>query len=733
MSLTPRFRKLFPLYLGLLTLFSVSLPHAIAQPGAARCTPGEGGQCYALLVGVSEYPNLSARYRLNGPKHDIELIHGLLRKRGFSEENITVLADGVEGSAALPERAAILAAMSKLANTQPNDFVYLHFSGHGSQQLNQPDDDPEDDNLDEVIVPRDVSAWNDEGAMPNAIVDDELRKAITAIRKNGTFVWAVFDSCQSGTVTRALRTDEQDRIIPLPDAIRARAGETTRGSASLEVATDAEEAGLGKWVAFYAAQSTEPTPELFLPKGNRENKYGLFTYTLRQVLELNPTMTYRQAAQQVLQSYAASNRYLPTPLFEGNGLDTSVFGIRDASKIQQWPLQKSGGKLTINAGQLHQLGEGSILAVLADATQPDEAALGYVEIIKADVLESQLKPVAFNEKPATEPPDHSYIRLIQPQISLALTVARPPDNPKEVYPAEPDRTFTAREQRLLAAVKSVEQQSGQTRQVLINWVAPEEAADVRLLVRDEQLWYLPPSSELDPHDQSKRDLTVSGQADDEALITQIQDNLARSAKASNLIRLVGVLSKTELQEKLVITATIERGQSGDIETFELTQRPELHHNDIVRFNVNNTSNQAIDLTALFINSKFGIDAMYPYLPAGETPRITAGGEIEFGLRVLTHDENTGAVDTVGVEHILFIAQAAKPETFSQGFGFLAQKVVTATRGPVNSLDNLLIDAGFGVPEDEMGTRNAAILSKPTLDQATMKLVSWRTMHTQESE
>ena len=722
-----------PLCLGMLMLVSVSLPLAIAQPGEARCTPGAGGQCYALLVGVSEYPNLSARFRLNGPKHDIELIRDLLRKRGFSEENIIVLADDVEGSAALPERAAILAAMGKLADTQPNDFVYLHFSSHGSQQLNQPDDDPEDDNLDEVIVPRDVSAWNDEGTMPNAIIDDELREAITAIRKNGTFVWAVFDSCNSGTVTRALNTDEQDRIIPLSDAIRAKAGETTRGSASLEVGTDAEEAGLGKWVAFYAAQSTEPTPELFLPKGNRKKKYGLFTYTLRQALELNPTMTYRQAAQQILQSYAASNRYLPTPLFEGNGLDASVFGIRDASKIQQWPLQKTGSKLTINAGQLHQLGEGSILAVLADATQPDEAALGYVEIIKADVLESRLKPVAFNEKPATQPPDHSYIRLIQPQISLALTVARPPDDPRQVYLKEPDRTFTAREQRLLAAVKSVEQQSGQTRQVLINWVAPEEAAEVRLLVRDEQLWYLPPSSELDPQDQSNRDLTVSGQADDETLIQQIQENLVRSAKASNLIRLVGLLSKTALQEKLVITATIERGQSGDIETFELTQRPELHHNDIVRFNVKNTSNQAIDLTALFINSKFGIDAMYPYLPAGETPRITAGGEIEFGLRILTHDESTGAPDTVGVEHILFIAQAAKPQTPPADFSFLAQNEVTATRGPVNSLDNLLIDAGFGVPEDEMGTRNAALLTKPTLDQATMKLVSWRTLHKKEPQ
>ena len=45
----------------------------------------------ALLVGVSEYPGLPEQAQLKGPRNDVERLGGLLRRRGFADENVTVL------------------------------------------------------------------------------------------------------------------------------------------------------------------------------------------------------------------------------------------------------------------------------------------------------------------------------------------------------------------------------------------------------------------------------------------------------------------------------------------------------------------------------------------------------------------------------------------------------------------------------------------------------------------
>ena len=50
---------------------------------------------------------------------------------------------------------------------------------------------------------RDIGRWDGEaGQVPNAITDNELGAAIGRIRAKGAFVWAVFDNCHSGTITR---------------------------------------------------------------------------------------------------------------------------------------------------------------------------------------------------------------------------------------------------------------------------------------------------------------------------------------------------------------------------------------------------------------------------------------------------------------------------------------------------------------------------------------------------
>ncbi|NJS39269.1 MAG: caspase family protein [Rhodobacteraceae bacterium] len=184
---------------------------------------------HALLIGANRYQNLEERWWLKGPANDVALVAGYLTTSApvpFDAANVTILTDGDAGHTA-PTLAAIRSAFADLtAQVQPGDFVYLHFSGHGTQA---PALDPasELDGLDELFLPVDIGPWSDGvGAVENALVDDEIGTLIDGLRANGANVWAVFDSCHSGTATRSLDGTADVRTRQLPPQVwdRSRRG-----------------------------------------------------------------------------------------------------------------------------------------------------------------------------------------------------------------------------------------------------------------------------------------------------------------------------------------------------------------------------------------------------------------------------------------------------------------------------------------------------------------------------
>jgi len=160
------------------------------------CAPAHA-ELRALLVGVSSYPTLPERYRLEGPRNDVQRMRQVLRQRGFAADRIETLADGVPGAAS-PTRINILGALARMAEVvQPGDTVFVHFAGHGSQQ---PADRGtaagrnESNGLHETFLPLDVGRWDGTAhTVTNAIVNFELRAAIDRITDRGAFVWGVFD------------------------------------------------------------------------------------------------------------------------------------------------------------------------------------------------------------------------------------------------------------------------------------------------------------------------------------------------------------------------------------------------------------------------------------------------------------------------------------------------------------------------------------------------------------
>lgn len=165
-----------------------------AQPSTVDASAGTKR---ALLIGINKY---KAVPKLQGSLNDIETMRQILLTRwGFADKNIVVLTDEAA------TRDGMLAALDQLAKVAgPNDTVYFHYSGHGSQVDDLNGDEP-DDHLDETLVPQD-------GRTPGIrdITDDELDAIFARMAAKNAFI--VLDSCHSGTATRSL--DIRTRSIP---------------------------------------------------------------------------------------------------------------------------------------------------------------------------------------------------------------------------------------------------------------------------------------------------------------------------------------------------------------------------------------------------------------------------------------------------------------------------------------------------------------------------------------
>ncbi len=174
-----------------------------AQPMGTEGTDSSSSVRRALLIGINKYQILP---RLRGSINDIETMRQILITRwGFSEERISMVTDEAA------TRAGILAALDQLVKeTGPQDIVYVHYSGHGSQ-VQDLNGDEEDDGLDETIVPQDGRT----GEILD-ITDDELDEIFARLRARSALI--VLDSCHSGTATRSV--DIRTRSVPLDTRIK---------------------------------------------------------------------------------------------------------------------------------------------------------------------------------------------------------------------------------------------------------------------------------------------------------------------------------------------------------------------------------------------------------------------------------------------------------------------------------------------------------------------------------
>ena len=145
---------------------------------------------FALLIGIN-YEN-DEDSQLNGCINDItEMKQTLMTKYDFQSENCFVLSDHHKQ----PTKQNIINSffdILTLINNEEECLVYIHYSGHGSQQIDTNND--EKDGYDEILVPIDCDI---NGFIPDDFIYEQFVKKI-----NNSLCKLIFvmDCCHSGSI-----------------------------------------------------------------------------------------------------------------------------------------------------------------------------------------------------------------------------------------------------------------------------------------------------------------------------------------------------------------------------------------------------------------------------------------------------------------------------------------------------------------------------------------------------
>lgn len=688
-------------------------------------------QTYALLVGCTRYPYLSG-FDLVGPANDVALTKQLLTSRfGLDEENITTLVGWPEDASSRPTRANIERELQRLASeASSGDQVVILLGGHGSQQPNAEDPgDPEPDGFDELFLPADVQAWDgSRGQVENAIRDDEVKEWLGTIRDRGAFVWVIFDSCHSGTMTRGLPEDlELERRVPVealvPEQALAGLGvSTTRGGSLSEediLGLDPTDGGL---VAMYAAQPHELTPEMPLPT-RRDERYGLFSYTLNRILrQATSPLTYRELVERVNAHYRSLGRSSPTPLIEGGDLDREVLGL---TSMPQPPSMLVSGKseagYEIAAGSLQGLTPETILSVYPTADAPNsEQAIGHLRVTTVRALESIAVPVAFDGLPAptdSELAVDSRCRIAlldfgELRLRAAVQTQEGPETdalttwPRGDGPQILERAFAAMEAQPGTVVERV----GNPQDA--DWFV--RLIGNRVLLIPAAGWSRGSSDEAAPAAFSL------GAPDSSELDTRVSDALQSIARATHILGMAtdpGQASAVDVQIDLVRFQD-DTDRTGEVVPYGPHGR-RLAVGDRVAFRLSNPTSQTIDASLLFIDSSYGIQTVIPRPGTVADNRLPPGGTIQSEILTVTSA-------TLGQEQVIAIAVQSPIMGPAIDFArFLTQPSLEQARDRApdvasSPLGRLLQNAVFG----EGAVRGIA---PAALESYSIRLLDWRTV------
>ena len=635
----------------------------------------------ALLVGVSELVNQPQALWLQAPRNDVMLMRDALLKQGFGAPDIAVLADGVPG-AALPESQAIHEALARLlAQSASGDFVLLYFSGHGTRLRDVAKRYQEPDGLSENFLARDVrGTLGADAALSGDLRDVDFDAWIQAFLAKNVFVASVFDTCSANSMTRGTGDAPATVEGPADDEVRWRGLRTTQlmGGAStarsLSPPATGDAVPRARYVALFASESHQITPELRLPRKARSARpQGLLTWAVVESLARKPA-TWRDLFDGVLALYPPvidelaqrfPTRELPSPVAEGN-LDAPLFANSGApaSTRPVWGAQRSGDSLAVKAGLLDGLApqqEVRVLATLDDGTvRRAPAAIAQIKLGGAWLA----VPAALKDLPGSA--FWSVTPIAEPAATALRVRADKPlpaglslDYPAAIRLADDPASADVRWADLGPAGHRLEALAPVFGTAASTVVVPDVAALRRRLQALAQLKWL---AQLQAH-------AKGGQLDgfDAALEVWSADRLLRSVPVAEAASVLPAL-------------------------------PALRTGERVRLNVRNTSGRSLDLVITGIDARGALQAVYPD-GAGETNRFKRGTPEQPAVKRF----DLPWLDTAGEARLLVMAVPAAPHSAPRLFG-----VATAAQADVSE-----VRVRGGQPPADSGERQvfAALLRR----------------------
>jgi hypothetical protein len=586
------------------------------KPGQTKTDTPPGGQPAggrALLVGVTKYDNLPESKQLRGPANDVHLLRAVLQDRyHFRSDRIVSLTEAEGKSMLRPTRENIEREFGRLAEeAREGDQVVVLLAGHGSQEPEDPHDpdEPEDDGLDEIFLPADVGKWTGAtGNVAGAIKDNTVGKWLRKITDKGAYVWAIFDCCCSGTMTRGV---EDVRELP-PDVLGLREQDLARARQAAAQRAIRTRGGLSSaedpfvpsrlsdnLVALYACRSTERTVECQQPPGSQEY-YGLLIYTLAGVLtrssELKAPLTYRELVTQIQAEYAGRLQGSPTPLVEGRGQNRVVLGTAEIAP-PPLVLAKTGEVYTVNAGDLYGLTPGTILAVESRGGFGEKPKLlGYVMVQSTGPFDATVEPCRYEgSEPVKDLVPFSPCRPVFIDYGLErLKLA--------ILSSTADESARG---NLLRAVQPLAAGRGGLVELVNNpsdavWIIRVDKGHVGLVEASGSRVAFPLPS-----------------ADNPALVDALRQSLERVHRARNLVRLASRFDRERERGVLAVDVGVEvLRHKNPADPGDVYPEPPggwiFRPGDLISFRVTNKSKALrVDVTLLIVGSDLAIGSFYP--------------------------------------------------------------------------------------------------------------------------
>lgn len=321
----------------------------LIQPASAQTTR-------AVFVGIDSYQystakNPRATFKdLRGAVADTIRFKNVLREKYLLELDST--PQGQCPTAGHPvsitllntcaTRAAIIAALNEtIDRSGPNDTLLFYFAGHGSQYADQ--EYTQSSGYNGTILPTD--ARDPLAEAEGDILDKELRRIKERAVAKGIYFVSIFDSCNSGTGTRAGAVGQSRNVPPL----KPRPPERPSGPEPVGP-------GGGYWVHLAAAQDGEQA----LETGAIGKREGVFTTALIDTMREIPAATFGDIMREVQAKLAARGHVSQNPMAEGSkdGLRAS-FG-NAAGQGKTYEAEASGAAVTLKVGALSGITVGSV-------------------------------------------------------------------------------------------------------------------------------------------------------------------------------------------------------------------------------------------------------------------------------------------------------------------------------------------------------------------------------------